>query len=685
MFTYDKVSSTMFRFRLICILFAAVVSACGGGGGGTSTDPGTGGGPGPGPTSTGLVPAAPAPGATLYANAADLRPLVDGARWQYRGVRMATDGSVQTRYIASVTHKSVGGNMQETESQVFLDSGDSTTIALSGGSVIAQVKDPLGVGSSEVVSMTELRSPVRVNDQYTVYERSDLPTNTDVDGDGKADVADVAIYSRVIGNEDVNLPELARTVTAVKVEMTALVRIKKSSNGTSLPVSMLVQTQWYVAGVGVVRRSLSEVSTTGSTGALGYDELLFSWDGVTQGLGALGPTAAALPNSSSFILLPDSLAATTLGDRALVLTRSLQPTDPGAWTFGVFDNRGVLQSYNQVASLGDAGDTFGAPKLFSIDASTALLVMPVGTGTLRLQRVDASGALQGSASTVSVPTFNINQPVAWDGQALWVAWLRTGSQVADSNKLMLQPFGLDGQPLASAQLLDAPSLGGQISGIGMSAVSGRLLISWTHAEGSTTSYRYALVQGSTGAADVRTLGAVPRFSSLQQAVVPVLGTGIAALQWNGPLFSFTGSGPLPDVLPRGVTLDANWNPLRSTADNLDDELLPASWSGDSTPFLASPFIVRALGDRLVLSSFAYQREAPQLNGPSDFILTAFVQPGSRPLATAAASATALASVSGTLTNIDQFGLPAFVLLWDDRALVIGNNSGRTMTSMFWLR
>jgi hypothetical protein len=670
----------MLSSRLTCILIAAVMSACGGGGGGGGSPADTASGS----QGTGLVPTAPLAGATLYANAADLRPLINGARWLYRGVEKAADGSAGVRYTASVSQESVAGSLQENETQVFLDhdSDNVAAIALNGGSIVVQIKDPLGVGSSEVVAITELRSPVRTNDQYTQFERSNVQTDSDVDGDGKADLADVAIYSRVIGNESVELPELARTLTAVKVETTALLRMKKSSDGATLPVSTVVQAQWYVAGVGVVRRTLSAVSTTGTLAPLAYDEVLYSWDGVTQGLGALGPTAARVPDPSSVLLLPDTLAATILGERALVLAGSLQASDPGALTLGVFDKRGTLQSTTQVPGLGDSLNGVGLPRLFTIDPATALLVMPVGTspGMFTLRRVDANGTLLGSSSTLSLPSSNINLPMAWDGQALWVSWLSTASQVSDSGKLMLQPFSPDGQPLAAAQLLDAPTVGGHIDSVGLSAVAGRLLVSWARTEFAEASYRYALVHGSTGTADVRTLGTVQRFTSSQPAVVPVVGSGIAALQWNGPVFSDTHSGPLSDTLPRGIVLDADGNPVRSGSGSLDDERLPVSWVGDNTPV-----VLQARGDRLVVSSFVYQRAAPHLGSPSDFVLTAFVQPGSTPLATAAVSATSLASVSGMLTNVDQFGLPAFVLLWDDRALVIGNNSGRTMTSLFWLR
>jgi len=333
--------------KLVAALMACLLAACGGGGGGAPADGGNGSGNGNGPgATTGLVPTAPAPGVTLYANAADLRPLIDHARWQYRGVRKDVDGSVLTRYTSSLSQNSASGAVHETENQVFLDGDETSAIELSAGNVIVQATDPLGVGSNGVVAMTELRSPVRVNDQYTQYEHNDLPTGIDVDGDGRADVADVAIYSRVQGNESVDLTELNRTVTALKVETTLLVRVKNSSDGTARPVISQVQTQWYVAGVGIVRRSLSAVATNGigGIGPVAYDELLFSWDGVTQGIGSIGPRAAIVPGASPLLLLPRPLAATTLGDRALLLSESLQASDPGALTFGVFDKRGVLQS-----------------------------------------------------------------------------------------------------------------------------------------------------------------------------------------------------------------------------------------------------------------------------------------------------------------------------------------------------
>jgi hypothetical protein len=667
----------MRHLRSMTVVLALFMTACGGGGGGASgTDPGSG----EASTSTGLVPAAPETGATLHANAADLRPLIDGAVWRYRGIKTAADGSPLGEYTSAISQKSSGGSLQETESQVFADAEETSPILLSGGSVVTQVKDPLGVGSNEVVSMIELRSPVRINDQYTLFERRNMPTDTDVDGDGKTDVADLALFSRVIGNESVALPELSRTVTAVKIETTALLRIKRSSNGTSMPVSTLLRTQWYAPGIGVVRRKLSEVSTPGNTGSIVYDERLTGWDGITQGLGALPPVPASVPNANT--ILPTPLAATSLGDRVLVLAESMQPGVPGDLTLAVFDKRGVLLSTKPAPGLGDSRNGYSTPKLFRIDTNTALLAMPAGDapGTIRLQRVDASGTLQGSTFTLQLPTHHLNLPAAWDGESLWVAWLSISVKPGSPGDLMLQPFSANGEPLAPAQRLEASNTGDSISSVALSAAAGRLLMTWARTDVSKAAYRYAMVQGRGAAANVRTLGTVSRFTSPQPPVLPVIDSGVAALQWSGPVLSYASGGPLPDTLPRGLLLDVSGNPLRSTEGSLDDERLPASWVGPGTRVLT-----QALGDRLVVSSFVYQRPAPELNRNSDFLLTSFVQPGSRPWAAAAATATSLASASGTLTNIDQFGLPAFVLLWEDRALVIGDNFGRTMTNVFWLR
>lgn len=669
----------MSRRLLVCLALALSLVGCGGGGGGGGTTGGTGGS---GPTS--LVPAAPTPGATLVADASTLRPLRDGSQWQYHGTVLASSGAIASYYVASVRQQASAGAFIETGDSV-LGSGttENVTVSLAAGVVNVQTVDPLGIGGTQVANYIELRSPVRVNDQYTQFEQEGVPLGVDIDGDGRTDVADVAIYARVVGNEDVVLRELSRTVAAIRVDTIGLVRAIRSSDGVALPVANVLQSTWYAPGLGVVRRTVTAASTSG-TGPVDHDEKLFSWDGVTEGLGAQGPTPARVPFAIAprLTLLPSPLAAAAVGNQALVMADTLRSTDPTSLTVGIFDSHGRLQNVREYPGLLTAPANT-TPRLHGIDANTALLVMPTSSASfglvdVRLQRFDASGSLVGTSTmlTIGAETDIVS---GWDGNVLWLFWRSSG-------QLILRPYGVDGVPAGPAQTIDAVSVGGQLGSQRLVAANGQALLTWVRATSGSVLYRYAVVRGTSAVADVRTLGSnsLPGgYVENGRVVTPVLGSGIAALEWAGPIFSFTGTGPLPDAFPRAVTLDPmTLNPVRSSAGTIDNELLPSSWSGTSQPFL-----VGAVGDRFIAASLVRQRVIPERFGPNDYVLASFVQPGTTPLATAAAGSTAvnLADGSGTLVNIDEFGRPRLLVTWSDRVLVVGDDSNRTMTSLFWLR
>jgi hypothetical protein len=372
------------------------------------------------------------------------------------------------------------------------------------------------------------------------------------------------------------------------------------------------------------------------------------------------------------VVLPPPLAAAVVGDRALIATGTLRAADPTSLTLAVATSRGVVQSIREYPGL-LADPSSSAPQLHGIDDTSAFLATQVASTTLfgfkdiRLQRVDADGNLVGAPSTVILSS-EVNIASAWDGQALWLLW-------RSQNQFLLRPYALDGSPLAAAQVIDSQAAG-QLSLQRMVAAGGRVLITWMRNDVGTAHYRYAIVQGVGVPADVRTLGTGDANTNSFRALQPVLSSGVVALQWIGPIFSQLPFGTTPDSLPRGVTLDASWNARRSTSGNLDDELLPAAWAGPGQPVLMS-----ALGDRLVVASFVGQRQIPELFSPSDFVLGTFLQSGSAPLATAGVAAAALANKSGSLAGIDLAGPPRFLLQWQDRALVIGDN----MISLFWLR
>jgi len=176
---------------------ALVLSACGGGGGGSA------GGNGGGDSPTGLVPATPALGATLLADATTLRPLRAGAEWQYRGTRQSGT-SVLNTYATTTRHAAAaGGGVNETQQGgIAGPEPDSVTISAEGGRLVAREGGAfLGLPAGEQLVTVELRSPVRVNDQITLIDRSGLPAG-DLDGDRLDDTSQVAAWSRVVRWED---------------------------------------------------------------------------------------------------------------------------------------------------------------------------------------------------------------------------------------------------------------------------------------------------------------------------------------------------------------------------------------------------------------------------------------------------------------------------------------------------
>src|ERR1041385_1062807 len=100
---------------MVTVLLAA---ACGGGGGGGDSGPA----PIPQVTSTGLVPAAQPPGATLYSDARTLRPMGAGSRWTYHS-HDYTIGNVRETTVRHETHPQ--GGIAETGAD-----GDTTRITV---------------------------------------------------------------------------------------------------------------------------------------------------------------------------------------------------------------------------------------------------------------------------------------------------------------------------------------------------------------------------------------------------------------------------------------------------------------------------------------------------------------------------------------------------------------------------
>jgi hypothetical protein len=249
--------------RLAPWALAALLAACGGGG-----DDGGGSG------TTGLVPTAPVLGATLIDDATVLRPLVDGASWQYAGT---APGSVA--YTSAVTQAAAVSGVVETSSNTFNDGSSSVHVTAINGSIVQPDPEDIdGDGIADLSNFIELRSPVRVNDQIVYFDKRIAGFVSDIDGDGRAEAFDLAAYSRVIGAEDVTLTGLP-TQHAVRVDHIIAGRVVLSKDGTVTPTVTSTQSIWYAPSRGIVRRRLDAPADNGIDRAI-TDERLTGWDGL---------------------------------------------------------------------------------------------------------------------------------------------------------------------------------------------------------------------------------------------------------------------------------------------------------------------------------------------------------------------------------------------------------------------
>ncbi len=250
------------RTTLVMALTTLALAGCGG------SDTGDESGP------TGLVPTAPALGATLFNDATVLRPLVAGASWQYAGI--APDGD---SYANVITQASASPGVTESGTNTFDGGASSVHVTAVNGNIIQP--DPIdanGDGINDFANLIELRSPVRVNDQIVAIDQRLSNMVPDVDGDGHAEALDLATYSRVIGTEEVDLNG-PPTQQAVRIDRVTAARVVLSKDGQKLPTVSSTQTVWYAPSLGVVRRRLDQPSESG-IGRDVTDERLTAWAGL---------------------------------------------------------------------------------------------------------------------------------------------------------------------------------------------------------------------------------------------------------------------------------------------------------------------------------------------------------------------------------------------------------------------
>jgi hypothetical protein len=526
------------------------------------------------------VPAASEPGAVLYASATSLRPLADEALWVYRGTRTANGQQLHYSSFRQVTASAAG--FQERVSSPLPNASRIQTLT-PGTEQIGIEQDLILAVGTFIVRGIELKSPVRQGEQVKLAQVQSAPLALDLDGDGKQDLIDVAAWSQVVGNEDVELPELERTVRALRVDTTLVSRTHRSSQAQPDTSQTVVQSTWYAPGVGIVRNSRTQpVASSAGVGAVESDERLQVWDGITTGLGLLPSSPVSVTGGSAAVgpWLGQPFSAVRQGNQAFVLSAASAGND--ALTLSVLSGRGRLE--HSVEHSGLATLNQPRPQLMPLAAGVAVvrreagvLLFPDQLENLKLTRFDAKAQRVGKDIWLVDSALAGSLQAASDGQTIWVSWVDPGSP-QQPRRLMLQGFDALGDIKTRAHSLDTRGGTETMTQIAVTAQQGRVMVNWRvesaagvelrQALGSATSPPTVATLTTTSATTSITTLATASSALAGAAVTPLLTESLAAITWLQPLDS---SNRL--VAPRAVALDGAAQARRATSGGLDQELL----------------------------------------------------------------------------------------------------------------
>jgi hypothetical protein len=645
---------------------ALVLSACGGGGGSntTSSDANVAAQP------TGLVPASGPVGPILFADATQLRPFRVGAAWTYRGTRGIPGDTRNTNTYQTTTtqlQSATGIGVTESSNNSGDQGPDSLDIKISNGSVMSpQLVDFAGKGQPVLVNAVELQSPVLQGDQRTLVDRRFTNTAIDIDGDGKGDDLDVAIYTQVIGIETVALENLP-FLKCVRVDTVTLTRVKASSTGVFTPIESTTRSAWYVPGLGLIRQRY-DTPQDGISQHIVVDEQLLYWDGLTEGFGAMPARFAVIPTGNSDFPgtgltsnFGDFHGAFAFADHILVATRPFP--GPQGTLMSRMDFHGSITSATFVPNLSPEralGDRLVA------HASGLAFLHPVQTSTslqAQLTRLNADGQLIGNIGDISIdlgggrtaPTLIGNMNIAADGSTLWLMWARyyqtTSSTIGED--MVLRAFDIAGHALTPEIYVPG------VSSVryGLTARDGKALIHW----GQNSSLNYAVVSTGTAGLNARIL--VP--GTVSYAVTPlILADGVAFL-WETGL-------TLNRVVPftAGVRLDAGFVLQLGKSGGIDDELLVGVPTYNS--LVPAP---QVNGGRIVASSLRFTHLHPQDYFDQSVSTISWLDVGAAPLSS---------TTAWSIRSAPDFPAQIFAtVVLADRVILFGGSTS-LQTSVVWL-
>jgi len=490
---------------LACAFVALV--GCGGGGSGGGNVGGSGEvgssapSPAPGSSASSLIPAAPALGATLEADATQLMPQVDGATWTFWGRRTDEAGAELLQYQARYTLARSGNDWLLKSTSSANDGEGTERWAIVGGEVqqVGQAQFVAGQPAEELRHVL-LRSPVRAGDQITAFTKH-VEAAPDVDGDGKADPADWASYTRVIGAETVTLAD-GTPVSAIRVDLHLLQRVWLSKSNRYSEVLEFKWSHWFAKGLGRVRRQLPSPTPTGLI--LKNDERLVTADLASAGVGATPPVPLAIPLNSperaGQPLASGLNSVQRVQDGVLVVSDNPVVGYPAGQWLTMLDARGQVQWSRS-----------GPPGLRRFSPlGGGLVAWEFGETVARVQRLDARGNLltaapqtldMGSDGDPAAMLLGLsNVEIAADTQSLWAAAVRRDlvrlpdgfAVVRDS--VVVRGFDTEGRPLTEPLVLGIDERDGHMSfRPRIAAVDGRAVVAWAQTVGGVPQIRLVSV------------------------------------------------------------------------------------------------------------------------------------------------------------------------------------------------
>lgn len=443
---------------------ALVCSGCGGGGGSSGGNGNVN--PAPPDSGSGLVPMPPTPGQVLVAKATDVRPVIAGAEWTFHAHDYVGMGPAQVKTTATST---IANGVIEVDSD-DPSTNVSVTVDAASGSVSMAVDVSLGSKLAALrIDGFELRSPVRLNDQYVLLDRHLADLGTDVDGDNKPDALDIAVW-RVVEGQETLTPPRGVAISTVRVDTFVAARITPSGGGAAQTATQR-QSTWYAAGIGAIRK-VSYSSTPGLT--YDYESWLTGFDGVTSGWGvvvqpgqfagtpiqATGPAFAAVRNAEGV------LAMTTSYLVQLDKTGRITKATPYS-TAGIGFDGGVIVS-----------TTAGLRYLRSSDPSD-----------VRISALRDDGTLDTSHAVVHLDLATYNPvgaflqlrafTIAPGGDRFWMGWTRTTVSAGTSHDdLLVRAFDPDGVPIGPEIALPTSQGVGPIV-VMQATPSNGLIATWT--------------------------------------------------------------------------------------------------------------------------------------------------------------------------------------------------------------